>query len=1168
MQSHTVEQLVKINVYNTETDMPHGFALLWQNFIKYLPTIGLVIIGLVALALVIYIIVKYHRGKNFWRHFGIASVFLLLFSWGYYNFNKYTTPLTLGSNEITIDIIKDTGTVTASANSSLSLAMSWQYGHDTYASVNQSDKSGPFGESVSAADSGNQIKLFLNNTELTNEKSYVSTSTAQEEDYTVSVVVDPNLKVGNYSVVMALEPTERDSMMSSENSLSRSNLGEPSKIPEDLQFITDATCDPNNKECLKTQKNSEDTGSQKYSLHQWLNAPDPIRRENIKSITFEQGTFNYSAYSDDSTVRQAIQDCQNNAENKQALQANDKYCVETVVAKQNGATNYWGGSIDPKIDTRTKYDGCWDISEHQSGTVIACYIERVRTTEWDGGGGGLFSWFTSLFNNNIRAQCENDTPAVDEDDSSAVAARNKAVDDCVATKKIPVFLGVYDIVIRQEGGVDAPKNSYGLFYYTGQNPDYCMYGPKTVVDPGIQDAERLIFNVEDGSGKIVDVPQILNNWKDWWQQVQWLAQTDKRTYVEQGFWSKLLLGDKNVEHVKELLSYCHEDYIDTPTTISLVNFRTDGVENMSHIFEGAMFNDISGSLATIKDASWFKTKNVTDMSYMFADIAHHNAGDFDNSKTGLDFSSVTSIAGMFRDSRFKSITLSSNDNIISDMSYLFSGLAGGITNDTSNGGKQEAPKWKDTGGRIDITGFSTKNATDMKFMFADTNAQTIASPSTFITTNVTDMSFMFDEASNVGLALNIGHFDTANVKNMTGMFAASKFGSIDLSGFNTSKVTSMARMFEGCDTASLNLSTFDTSNVTDMHNMFYYTTAGTVDFGSKFITNNVTDMSYMFADTIMKSTNDAKLNFNTSNVTNMSYMFFNSQNAAGFVKLGSFDTSKVTDMSYMFGNFHIETEYEHTYVTLRQIQGDSACDSDRCLEKAESQPATDVQDGREKDKLYVTDSDYNDTQETTAYMDNSQTILGSALDGTKDPKILGALWLQKLKELFGYSERELSNWRGVDPQKYGRHYDTTNSLDLTSFNTSNVENMEGMFAGAQNPTINLSTNKFNTTKVKNMAYMFAMINATEINTQIANFDTSNVENMDGMFAGLYLDANLNLSSFKSDHLQSAKFMFAYNDITGGVTGTFTPCRSGDFNDPNCYTFIHATEGGSVKVVAP
>ena len=70
------------------------------------------------------------------------------------------------------------------------------------------------------------------------------------------------------------------------------------------------------------------------------------------------------------------------------------------------------------------------------------------------------------------------------------------------------------------------------------------------------------------------------------------------------------------------------------------------------------------------------------------------------------------------------------------------------------------------------------------------------------------------------------------------------------------------------------------------------------------------------------------------------------------------------------------------------------------------------------------------------------------------------------------------------------------ALNVSNFNTSNVENMYAMFSFIPLTEINISN--FNTSKVKNIAYMFQ--NCTNLKTLTCNLDLTACEEVRGMFS--------------------------------------------------------------------
>ncbi|MBQ1698118.1 MAG: BspA family leucine-rich repeat surface protein, partial [Bacteroidales bacterium] len=122
---------------------------------------------------------------------------------------------------------------------------------------------------------------------------------------------------------------------------------------------------------------------------------------------------------------------------------------------------------------------------------------------------------------------------------------------------------------------------------------------------------------------------------------------------------------------------------------------------------------------------------------------------------------------------------------------------------------------------IDISHFVTTNVTDMTSMFAGCSLLTALDLSNFNTASVVTMSGMFSECSAL-TSLNISGFVTTSVTNMSQMFyKCISLADIDLSSFNTANVTTFESMFNNCSSLKeLDLTNFDASNVTTAKSMF------------------------------------------------------------------------------------------------------------------------------------------------------------------------------------------------------------------------------------------------------------------------------------------------------------------------------------------------------------
>ena len=127
-------------------------------------------------------------------------------------------------------------------------------------------------------------------------------------------------------------------------------------------------------------------------------------------------------------------------------------------------------------------------------------------------------------------------------------------------------------------------------------------------------------------------------------------------------------------------------------------------------------------------------------------------------------------------------------------------------------------------------------------------------------------------------------------------------------------------------------------------------------------------------------------------------------------------------------------------------------------------------------------------------------------------------------------------------------------LNLSNFNTENVYNMSYMFSNCSSlKELNLS--KFNTTKVEDMSYMFSDCSSLE-ELHLTNFNITKVEDMSYMFSDCSSLKKLNLSNFNTKNVTNMDSMFSNcysleelnlsNFITKNVTNMdsmFSNCSS-------------------------
>jgi surface protein len=109
--------------------------------------------------------------------------------------------------------------------------------------------------------------------------------------------------------------------------------------------------------------------------------------------------------------------------------------------------------------------------------------------------------------------------------------------------------------------------------------------------------------------------------------------------------------------------------------------------------------------------------------------------------------------------------------------------------------------------------------------------------------------------------------------------------------------------------------------------------------------------------------------------------------------------------------------------------------------------------------------------------------------------------------------------------------ETLTSLDLSSFDTHNVMNMEGMFGATQFTSIDVSS--FDTSNVTNMSSMFVITKVESLD--LSNFDTSNVTNMREMFCEMISIESLDLSSFDTHNVTNMRCMFSSVSQLNSIT---------------------------------
>lgn len=316
--------------------------------------------------------------------------------------------------------------------------------------------------------------------------------------------------------------------------------------------------------------------------------------------------------------------------------------------------------------------------------------------------------------------------------------------------------------------------------------------------------------------------------------------------------------------------------------MNLSAHNTSKVKNMSNMFFNAQIPSVS--------LSGLDCSEVTDMEAMFM-----NASISQIDLTGLRTSKLTSMGSMFEGCQIKdNLDLSGfNTEKVTSMSSLFKNC---------------------TATDICLASFKTPNVTDMSSMFEGCSKLTSLDLTTFNTENVQNNCSMFKDCSSL-TSLTLGNFYVGFSTNLSAMFqGCSALTSVDLSKFNTANVIDMQYMFDGCKSlASLDVSMFDTGKVLNMCNMFSGCSSLTELDLMNFSTSNVQTMDNMFAGNSSLVWIFADSKFSTASCTRGNGMFNGCESLLGAI---NYDASK-TDKNYAncsTGYFADKNKGRNTYV--------------------------------------------------------------------------------------------------------------------------------------------------------------------------------------------------------------------------------------------------------------
>lgn len=457
----------------------------------------------------------------------------------------------------------------------------------------------------------------------------------------------------------------------------------------------------------------------------------------------------------------------------------------------------------------------------------------------------------------------------------------------------------------------------------------------------------------------------------------------------------------------------------------------EGIEGIEHLntsettsMEGMFYGCVVKNNMNLSAHNTSKVKNMSNMFY--------NAQIPSVSLSGLDCSEVTDMEAMFMNASISQIDLT--------------GLR--TSKLTSMGSMFEGCQIKDN---LDLSGFNTEKVTSMSSLFKNCTATDICLTS-FKTSNVTDMSSMFEGCSKL-TSLDLTTFNTENVQNNCSMFKdCSSLTSLILGNFSVGFSTNLSAMFQGCSAlTSVDLSKFNTANVIDMQYMFDgCKSLASLDV-SMFDTGNVLNMCNMFSGCSSLKELDL-MNFSTSNVQTMDNMFAGNSSLVWIFADSKFSTASCTRGNGMFNGCES---------LLGAINYD-ASKTDYKYANCSTGYFADKNKGR---NTYVR---WNNTVLTFYYSYYKQSGDYELNTGNNDPK-----WLSKSdnikKVVFDKSFKDQSPW--TCRKWFYKTKNLTSIEGIENLDVNDTRNMTSMFEGCYELTL-LDLSSFNTPNLNIMNRMF------------------------------------------------------------------------------------------------
>ena len=193
---------------------------------------------------------------------------------------------------------------------------------------------------------------------------------------------------------------------------------------------------------------------------------------------------------------------------------------------------------------------------------------------------------------------------------------------------------------------------------------------------------------------------------------------------------------------------------------------------------------------------------------------------------------------------------------------------------------------------------------------------------------------------------------------------------------------------------------------------------------------------------------------------------------------------------------------------------------------------------------------YLNEQEEKSYLDGKNNINGKNLE----------IYINNKKIEFAYKYKSNEKGKIKVIFKFNKLLTSTShmfwrcssliSIDLSSFNTSNIIDLKSMFFECFSLT-SIDLSSFNTSNVRNMSYMFSECSSLK-SIDLSSFNTSTVNDMRYMFFECSSLESIDLSSFNTSNVRNMSFMFSNCSSLKSID--LSSFNTSNVNDMSCMLF--------------